>query len=166
MMHLTSGELVRVLTSDAPLFKDFFRASRQVVTLKLQEIGDVRNALAHFRPITRDDAEAVKQNAKQVLSSVEAALSSMATCSQRVPTNTTDTWYQELRALGTGLCSLEFNQSTDNRWIRITLRFTAGIVSQRPDEPKSFIEYTSALQKLRSHRVQVVMASPAPRAWR
>jgi soluble P-type ATPase len=29
-----------------------------------------------------------------------------------------------------------------------------------------FVEYSSALQKLRSHRVQVVMASPAPRAWR
>lgn len=54
MMHLTSGELVRLITSDAywPCFKEYFLASRQVVTLKLQEIGDVRNALAHFRPIT------------------------------------------------------------------------------------------------------------------
>jgi predicted protein tyrosine phosphatase len=33
-------------------------------------------------------------------------------------------------------------------------------------EALSHIEETSALQKLRSHRVQVVMASPAPRAWR
>ena len=84
----------------------------------------------------------MKQNAKQVLSSVEAALSSMVTCSQRVPTNTADTWYHELRALGTEVCSLEFNQSADNRWIRVTLRFSARIVSQRPDEPRDFIQYS------------------------
>ena len=40
MMHLTSGELVRLLTSEAywPLFKKYFKASKQVVTLKLEEI--------------------------------------------------------------------------------------------------------------------------------
>ena len=143
IMHLTSGELVRLITSDAfwPSFKDFFLASRQVVTLKLQEIGDIRNALAHFRPITQDDVEAVKQNSKQVLSSVEAALGSMIMCSQRVPTNTTDAWYQELRSIGTDLCSLEFNRSTDGRWIRITLRFKARIVSQEPEEPRNFVRY-------------------------
>jgi hypothetical protein len=143
MMHLTSGELVRLLTSDAhwPLFKEFFRAARQVVTLKLQEIGDVRNSLAHFRPLTEDDVEAVRQNAKQVLSSVEAALAAMVTCGQRVPTNTPDTWYQELRAVGTDRCGLQFHQSSDGRWIRITLRFTATIISQYPEEPAEYVSY-------------------------
>jgi hypothetical protein len=143
MMHLTSGELVRLITSDAhwPLFKEFFLASRQVVTLKLQEIGDIRNALAHFRPITEGDVEAVKQNSKQVLSSVEVALGSMIMCSQRVPTNTSDVWYQELRSIGTNLCSFEFHQSTDGRWIRITLRFKARIVTQKPEEPQSSVRY-------------------------
>ncbi len=63
VMHLTSGELVRLITSDTfwPLFKDFFLASRQVVTLKLQEVGDVRNALAHFRPVSEGDVEAVNR---------------------------------------------------------------------------------------------------------
>ena len=132
IMHLTSGELVRLLTSDAywPLFKDFFRASRQVVTLKLLEIGDVRNSLAHFRPITEDDVEAVKQNAKQVLSSVEDALGSMIMCNERVPSDNTDSWYQELRTLGTDVCSLLFNQSTDSRWIRFTVHFQARMLAQ------------------------------------
>jgi len=143
MMHLTSGELVRLITSNAhwPLFKDFFLASRQVVTLKLQEIGDIRNSLAHFRPITEGDVEAAKQNSKQMLSSVEAALGSMIMCSQRVPTNTTDEWYQELRPLGTDLCSFEFHQSTDGRWIRITLRFKARILTQPPEEPRTLVTY-------------------------
>lgn len=143
MMHLTSGELVRLITSDDYwlLFKNFFRASRQVVTLKLQEIGDVRNALAHFRPLSQDDVEAVKQNSKQVLSSVEAALASMIVCAERVPTNTSDKWYRELRSIGTDLCSIEFNRSVDGRWIRMTIHFKARIVAQRPEEPKSFGRY-------------------------
>lgn len=143
MMHLTSGELVRLITSDAywPLFRDYFRAARQVVTLKLQEIGDVRNALAHFRPLTQDDVEAVRQNAKQVLSSVEAALGELVECKERVPTNTPDTWYQELRAVGTSLCRLEFNQSSDQRWIRIGLRFAAKAISQYPQDPRGYVSY-------------------------
>jgi hypothetical protein len=143
MMHLTSGELVRLITSDTcwPLFKDFFLASRQVVTLKLQEVGDVRNALAHFRPVSEGDVEAVKQNSKQVLSAVERALESMIMCDQRVPTNTVEKWYQELRSLGTDLCSFEFNQSTDGRWIRITLRFKVRIIIQQPENPQSFVRY-------------------------
>jgi hypothetical protein len=143
IMHLTSGELVRLITSDAywPLFKDFFRASKQVVTLKLQEIGDIRNALAHFRPLTQDDVEAVKQNAKQVLSSAEDALESMILCSQRVPSNTTDAWYRELRTLGTDICSFEFNQSADSRWIRFLMFFNARIITQEPQEPWGVIRY-------------------------
>jgi hypothetical protein len=144
MMHLTSGELVRLLTSDAhwPLFKEYFRAARQVVTLKLQEIGDVRNSLAHFRPLTQDDVEAVRQNAKQVLSSVEAALGEMVICKERVPTNTIDKWYQELRTIGTGLCSLEFSQSADARWVRITLRFVNKTIDQSPQEPSWYVGYS------------------------
>jgi hypothetical protein len=143
MMHLTSGELVRLIISDAhwPLFKEYFRAARQVVTLKLQEIGDVRNALAHFRPLTQDDVEAVRQNAKQVLSAVESALGDMVQCSQRVPTNTTSPWYHELRAVGTSLCGLEFNQSSDGRWVRIVLRFAAKIISQSPPTPDMYVIY-------------------------
>lgn len=143
MMHLTSGELVRLITSDAhwPIFKEYFRASRQVVTLKLQEIGDVRNSLAHFRPLTEDDVEAVRQNAKQVLHTVEESLGAMVGCVERVPTNTTDPWYQELRSVGTDLCGFDFNQSSDEKWVRITLRFTAKTVSQKPQEPRGWVEY-------------------------
>jgi hypothetical protein len=52
----------------------------------------------------------------------------MGSCAERVPTNTSDLWYQELRTIGTELCSLEFNQSTDDRWIRVILRFHARTV--------------------------------------
>lgn len=123
------------------MFKEYFRAARQVVTLKLQEIGDIRNALAHFRPLTQDDVEALKQNAKQVLTSVESALGDMVQCGERVPTNSDYDWYKELRAVGTNLCGLEFNQSSDHRWIRITLRFLAKTLSQYPQEPKDYASY-------------------------
>lgn len=174
-MHLTSGELVRLLTSDTywPLFKEFFRASKQVVTLKLQEIGDIRNALAHFRPLTQDDVEAVKQNAKQVLSSAEDALESMILCSQRVPSNTTDEWYQELRTLGTDICSLEFNQSADSRWIRFVMHFDARTITQEPQEPRSWLRYLALnidtpeilkrYNELRSLTIYLTERVPSPR---
>jgi hypothetical protein len=142
MMHLTSGELVRIITDTHwTLFKDYFPASKDVVTLKLKEIGDIRNALAHFRPLTLDDVEAVKQNAKQVLSTGEAALWDMVTCTERVPTNTSAEWYEELRSLGTDTCSFLFFQSTDGRWINMILRYKARIVKQTPDDPKSRVRY-------------------------
>jgi hypothetical protein len=53
LMYLNSGELTRIIFSDAywDLFKPFFRGRKEIIRTKLDEIGTVQNALAHFRPL-------------------------------------------------------------------------------------------------------------------
>ena len=134
LMHLTSGELVGLITHDSywPIFKDHFPAARSVVTLKLQEIGTVRNALAHFRPVSENDVEVVKLNANQMLSGVEQTLVELVECAHAVPTNTDDDWYQGLRTLGSDHVKLAFSQSKDQSWVRVTLRYGGVLVSDLP----------------------------------
>lgn len=143
LMHLTSGELVRLITHDSywPVFKDYFLAARSVVTLKLQEIGTIRNALAHFRPLSTNDVEVVKQNANQMLSQVERTLTDLVQCGQNVPTNTPDHWYTQLRTLGTDLVSLGFAQSVDEAWVRIVLRHKVVVASGTPNPERGWQSY-------------------------
>ena len=51
MLFLNGGELTQLVTSDAywKHFASYFRATKGIVQAKLQEVGTVRNALAHFR---------------------------------------------------------------------------------------------------------------------
>src|SRR5437763_4359564 len=98
IMHLTSGELVRLMTGNGQWkhFKEYFPASREIVKNKLDEIGCVRNALAHFRPLKLEDVALLKQNAQHVLSGVEDTIEEVLGCYTVVPTNTTDEWYADL----------------------------------------------------------------------
>lgn len=144
MMHLTSGELVRLLTSETfwPLFKPYFNAAKHVVTLKLEEIGIIRNSLAHFRPLTADDVEVVKQNANQVLPVIEATLFNIVSEGQRVPTNSTEAWYLNLRSVGGQASQVIFNQSPDGAWLTLSLQFKSPILSMSPDRPDTYVAYT------------------------
>ena len=53
MLFLNSGELIDLIVSDAywKHFARYFKANKSIVSTKLQEIGTIRNSLAHFRPI-------------------------------------------------------------------------------------------------------------------
>ncbi|NPU85516.1 MAG: hypothetical protein HPY65_13650 [Syntrophaceae bacterium] len=146
LMHLTSGELVGLITAEPywAYFKEYFRAAKRVVTLKLQEIGNIRNSLAHFRPIKPDDVEVVKQNATQVLSGIENALMEALRCSERVPTNTIDEWYKELGTLGSEYCQFLFHQSVNRNWIKITLEFRSKAVVE-PQEIRAPSVYFEVL---------------------
>ena len=55
IMHLTSGELTRLITSEShwKFFKKYFFGSKEIIRNKFEEIGTIRNALAHFRPILK-----------------------------------------------------------------------------------------------------------------
>jgi hypothetical protein len=144
MMHLTSGELVRLMTSDAlwPLFKRYFNAAKHVVSLKLEEIGIIRNSLAHFRPLTPDDVEVVKQNANQVLPAIEDTLSNIVSEGQRVPTNSNDGWYLNLRSLGGQYTQIVFSQSRDAAWLMLSLQFTSPMLAMFPEKPETYVYYT------------------------
>lgn len=143
LMYLTSGELVAIIISDNywRYFSKYFYAAKHVVTLKLQEIGNIRNSLAHFRPIKNDDVEVVKQNATQVLSGVERVLEEVTRCLDRVPTNTQDIWYKELSTLGTEHCKFLFNQSRDKNWVKITLQFECPPLNPLKNNPSSYVVF-------------------------
>jgi len=125
LMHLTSGELVGLITSESywKHFKEYFIAAKNVVTLKLQEIGNVRNSLAHFRPVSAGDVEVVKQNARQVLTKAEETIGQLAGITNKIPSNTDDSWYRALVTVGNDLASLGFTQSVDEQWVRISLSY-------------------------------------------
>lgn len=125
VMHLTSGELTRVITHDNnwPYFKEYFRGQKQIMETKLEEIGSIRNALAHFRPIKEDDVAVIKQNAKHTLMAIEECIHNLLKTLQIVPTNTIEDWYTQLKPIGTGACSTDLYQSVDERWIRVRLTY-------------------------------------------
>jgi hypothetical protein len=108
-----------VILADAywPLFAEFFPATKEIVRIKLEEIGNIRNALAHFRPIKADDVEVVKQNANQVLARVEELLANVTSAAQEVPTNTTDAWYASLKMVALHPFAISFQQSQNEQWI-------------------------------------------------
>jgi len=135
LLHLTSGELIRIITSDSywKLFKEYFPGSREIIKNKLDEIGNVRNSLAHFRPIKKGDIELVKQNSVHTLSIIEEGLTDFILCSDIVPTNTEEDWYKELITLGVEEVKLSFKQSKGEQWIKIILSFEPPILVTKND---------------------------------
>lgn len=125
LMYLTSGELIRLITSDGywRIFNSYFLGSREIMKNKLDEIGNVRNSLAHFRPIKEGDVELIKQNAEHTLVNIEKHISQLTLCQDIVPTNTIDEWYSQLRIIGNEYLKLRFQQSMDKQWIKIDIDF-------------------------------------------
>jgi len=130
LAYLTSGELGRVITSDAywSLFKEGFVTNKEIVKLKLEEMSSIRNEMAHFRAIKSDDVAVIRTNAKQLLTKIEKALLSMLNTSNTVPTNTEEEWYRELKAIRNEYCYLEFMESTDGQWINIIVKYGNALV--------------------------------------
>jgi len=126
LLHLTSGELIKLIISDSywKYFKHYFLGSREIIKNKLDEIGNIRNSLAHFRPLKKGDIQVVKQNSNHTLSLIEKAISGFINCSDIVPTNTTDNWYLNIKKIKSYVLELNFNQSEDEQWIKINLKFT------------------------------------------
>lgn len=125
IVHLTSGELIGLITSNSywKYFKDYFPGSKEIMKNKLDEIGNVRNSLAHFRPVKKGDIDLVKQNSIHSLSLIEKTIYDFISCPDTVPTNTDSNWYKELSTIGTDSCSLSFKQSKDEKWIKVNLIF-------------------------------------------
>jgi hypothetical protein len=157
-MHLTSGELIKIILADSywPFFKEHFPASKELVRTKLEEIGNVRNSLAHFRALKGDDVQVVKQNANQVLSKVELALRALIDCSAIVPTNCGESWYKDLKKIGGEHLTLSFGQSEDERIIRIELTLTC------PYLGRSYMGETyKTFKTLSFNSPAILLASPA-----
>jgi hypothetical protein len=131
LMHLNSGELVRLITSEEywKHFARYFKGRKEIIRNKLDEIGSIRNSLAHFRPIKEDDVDIIKQNAKHALVAVEACLAEMTSPLTIVPTNTPDAWYKKISTLGGKNIGIELFQSTSTEWIRIQLNYKSHLIN-------------------------------------
>jgi hypothetical protein len=117
LMYLNSGELTRIITSDSywDLFKPHFRGKREIIKTKLDEIGTVRNSLAHFRPVKLDDIELIKQNVNHVFVGIEQYLAEMTLANRVVPTNTAAKWYKDLSTVGSTTCKVQLFQDRSDR---------------------------------------------------
>ena len=132
MLFLNSGEILQVLTSEAywKHFARYFKASKSIVETKLQEIGTVRNSLAHFRPIKIDDIDLVKQNSRHVLLEVERCLTEVTSISDEMPTNSKEGWYLKLKDVGNEYVTISLYASRDQEWIRIELAYKIDTLSK------------------------------------
>lgn len=143
LMHLNSGELTRLIVSDGywKLFKPYFLGSKEIIKSKLDEIGSIRNSLAHFRPIRADDVDVIKQNSKHVLLGIEQFLNQVLNQTDVIPTNTPDEWYKNLKTLGTDQCAFSFHQSTDEHWARISMEYGCPLI-KKDAQWRPYMSYT------------------------
>jgi hypothetical protein len=134
MLYLNSGELTQIISSEAywKHFASYFRATKAVVLTKLQEIGTVRNSLAHFRPIKQDDIDLVKQNSRHVLLEIERCLVQITGITDVVPTNSTVAWYKELKAIGSEILRTNLFSTVDQEWIRLELEYLVPVLQNSP----------------------------------
>ena len=142
-MHLNSGELTRLIVSEAywKLFKPHFLGGKEIIKSKLDEIGSIRNSFAHFRPVRTDDVDVLKQNSKHVLLGIEEFLNQALLQRDVVPTNTQDDWYRALKTLGTDQCVFTFRQSVDEQWVRIGIKYRCPVI-EGSFEPEYYAHYT------------------------
>ena len=133
MMYLNSGELIHLIFSDAywPKFARYLKGKKEILRIKLEEIGSIRNSLAHFRPVTADFVAVLKQNAKHVFGGVEDFLSQISSCNRVVPTNTDEDWYRKLSVLGNDLCKLSLYESPNREWVRVQITFETPSIGVR-----------------------------------
>jgi len=133
MLYLNSGELIQIITSEAYWrhFAPYFKATKAIVLTKLQEIGTVRNSLAHFRPIKQDDIDLIKQNSKHVLLEIETCLVQLTSISQVVPSNWEASWYKEIKSIGGEGFSIALYISKDQDWVRLELSYKIPVLQRQ-----------------------------------
>lgn len=155
MLFLNSGELTQIIVSDAywKYFAPFFRASKAIVLAKLQEIGTVRNSLAHFRPIKQDDIDLIKQNSKHLLIGIEDCLVQLTSITDVVPTNSEDAWYKEIKPIGNSFWRTNMLSSRDQQWVRVQLLYKIPVLQRFPSEkyPSYRVGTIRTAQLLRSY---------------
>ncbi|QKJ22984.1 hypothetical protein [Poseidonibacter lekithochrous] len=123
MLYLSSGELIDIIMHDKnwKYFNRYFKAKKEIIKHKLLEIGAIRNALAHFRPINEQDLDVIKQNVKHTLLLVEKTLNDITNITIDVPTNTKAIWYKNIKDIISENFCLFLYQDIEQNWIKIQI---------------------------------------------
>ncbi len=139
MLYLDSGHLIHLITSETSwkYFAEFFNTKKEIVKSKLQEIGSVRNAFAHFRPLKLDDIELVKVNIRNLFLEIDKCFSSILNVNTILPSNSPVQWFKELKNINNDYFSIEAYSSSDNQWIRLELVYKIPIFEGNPIAQKS-----------------------------
>ncbi len=132
IMYLTTGELIRLIFHENywKYFSSYFPGKKEIMENKLLEISNVRNSIAHFRPIEPGDVELIKQNAVHVLDQIESFISQLTNCRNVVPTNTLHKWYKDLKTLGSENITISLFFSDNEEWLRIELKYNCPIIKK------------------------------------
>ena len=135
MMYLNSGELIYLIFADNywPKFAPYLEGKKEILRNKLEEISTIRNSLAHFRPITQDDVDVVKQNCKHAFGGIDACLRELTSCHKIVATNTLDDWYKGLSNIGNEICTITLHESPNKKWIRLQLDYSCALLETSAD---------------------------------
>ncbi|WP_316849633.1 Swt1 family HEPN domain-containing protein [Pedobacter agri] len=136
LLHLTAGELIRIITSDKywKYFKQYFLGSKEIIKTKLDEISNVRNSIAHFRPIKESDVELIKHNANHTLPKIQTLLIDIINGGKPMPTNSSENWYKELIKTYSDTCRITLQKTKDNSWVKVIITFNVPILSTKDDK--------------------------------
>ncbi|MNJ92890.1 hypothetical protein D3C87_105640 [compost metagenome] len=136
LLHLTAGELIRIITSDKywKYFKQYFLGSKEIIKTKLDEIGNVRNSIAHFRPIRESDVDLIKHNANHTLPKIQKLLIDLVVGGKSMPTNSTEKWYRELKSIKSDMCTITLKQTKDGNWVKAIIEYLVPIISIKETE--------------------------------
>lgn len=150
LLHLTAGELIRIITSESywKFFKPYFLGSKEIIRTKLDEIGNVRNSIAHFRPIKIGDVELIKQNANHTLPKIEKTLKNFMASGATVPSNTKDDWYVNIKPIQSEQFSIKFLHSVDGAWVQLVLEYKVPIIKI---EDSTWGGYAATVLKFKSY---------------
>ena len=74
----------------------------------------------------------VKQNANHTLSKIEDTIIELLNCVNSTPSNTEEDWYKRLSTMGGERYGIEFTQSKDEAWVKLTLVFNLHKINTEP----------------------------------
>lgn len=158
MLYLSSGDLIDLIMNDKnwKYFKKYFKAKKEIIKHKLLEIGAIRNSLAHFRPIHREDLGVIKQNLKHTLSIVEECLNNITSIGNIIPTNITEDWYLKLKGLKSKNLRLLIYQDNKEDWVKMSIEVIGVTLNKgyTTDIYKSFSVYKlSTINMLNKYKI-------------
>lgn len=125
LLYLTSGELLEIIKNESywKFFAQHFKTSKEIMEYKFHEIINVRNSLAHFRPINQNDIQLIKQNINQLFIGIEECLLQMYSQYNTAPTNCKEKYYSEISKIESSFSKISFEISNNEEWVKINFNY-------------------------------------------